>query len=203
MDTQVKLRWLEPKAPNGILQGYQIQLLDLTKNQNETRKLDDLQSASPGQPQQLEYALSDLNPFSFYRASIQAYSRRFLGESSQVVKFRTDVSAPSPIQYVNVTCYSQDSILIQWQRPEKFYNQLDFYYVLYKPESAGQFEETTLSAKKDKLNNELLITNLTADVLYELKVLAGSKSIQDSSLVYKSDSSHTLRVVLQANCESK
>lgn len=193
------MRWSEPKAANGILQGYQIQLNDLSKNLNDTRKLDDIHSNS----QWLEYTINDLAPFTWYKAYIQAYSRRFLGEPSQSVKFRTDVSAPSSPRNVNLTCYSQDSILIQWQRPEKFYNQLDYYYVLYKPEAVSQAQETILAAKKENLNNELLITNLTADVLYELKVLAGTKSVLDQNLVYKSDSSQTLRVVLQANCESK
>lgn len=192
----VKLRWSEPKSPNGILQGYQIVLHDITNNTNDTRKLSDPQSI-------MEHTIGELSPFTWYKVHIQAFSRKFLGDPSQQVKFRTDVSAPTSPQFVNVTCYSQDSILIQWQRPEKFYNQLDYYYVQYKADSAWQSEETTLSAKKDKLHNELLITNLTADLLYELKVLAGTKSILDPNLVYKSDSSQSLRVVLQANCESK
>lgn len=195
-DSMVKLRWLEPRNPNGILQGYQIILHDITNNLNDTRKLSDPQSV-------MEHTIGELNPFTWYKVHIQAYSRKFLGEPSAQVKFRTDISNPSAPQYVNVTCYSQDSILIQWQRPDKYYNSIDFYYVQYKPDSARDYEETTLQAKKDKLLNELLITNLTADSLYELKVIAGSKSLLDLSLVYKSESSPTLRVVLQANCESK
>ena len=60
-----------------------------------------------------------------------------------------------------------------------------------------------MSAKKEKLLNELLITNLTADELYELKVLAGTRSIHDPNHVYRSEASQTFRVVLRANCESK
>lgn len=196
-DTSVKLRWLEPKAPNGILQGYQITLHDITSNQNITRKLSDPQSV-------MEHTLGELNPYTWYLVTIQAYSRKNSGEPSQSVKFRTDVSAPSAPQLTNVTCYSLDSILIQWQRPENFYNQIDYYYVKYKPDSSWEKEEeTTLSAKKDKLLNELLITNLTAEQLYELKVLAGTRSIHDPNYIYRSEPSLTFRVVLQANCESK
>lgn len=195
-DTSVKLRWLEPKSPNAILQGYQILLNDLTNNLNDTRKLSDPQSV-------MEHTIGELQPFTWYRVHVQAYSRKFLGELSQPVKLRTDVSSPAPPQQVNVTCYSQDSILIQWLRPDKFYGQIDFYYVQYKPDSAWQLEETSLAAKKDKPVSELLIRNLTADSLYELKVLAGTRSVLEPSLVYKSEPSPTLRVVLQANCESK
>lgn len=196
MDTQVKLRWFEPKAANGILQGYQIVLHDISNNLNDTRRLSDPQSV-------MEHTIGDLTPFTYYKTHIQAYSSKFLGEPSQSVKFKTDVSAPSSPQSVNVTCYSQESILIQWQKPEKYYNQIDYYYVQYKLDSAWQTEESTLSAKKDKPLNELLITNLSTDSLYELKVIAGTKSIVDPNLVYKSDSSQSYKVVLQKNCESK
>lgn len=196
MDTQVKLRWSEPKAANGILQGYQIVLHDIGNNLNDTRKLSDPQSV-------MEHTIGDLTPFTHYKAYIQAYSGKFLGEPSQPVKFKTDVSNPSPPQLVNVSCLPLDSIKIEWHRPEKFYNQIDYYYVQYKPDSAWQSEESTLSAKKDKTAGELLITNLTADVLYELKVIAGTKSIIEPNLVYKSDTSRVVKVVLQDKCQSK
>lgn len=196
LDTSVKLRWSEPRSPNGILQGYQIVLLDIGNNLNDTRKLSDPQSV-------MEHTIGDLTPFTWYKAHISAYSRKFLGEPSQQVKFRTDVSAPTAPQQVNVTCSSLDAILVQWHRPERFHNQIDFYYVQYKPDSAWQSEETTMAAKKDKLISQLLITNLTADLLYELKVFAGTKSVLDPNLVYKSESSQPVRVVLQPSCESK
>lgn len=199
MDTTVKLRWSEPRALNGILQGYQINLHDIGQNLNDTRKLSDPQST-------MEHTIGELTPFTWYKASIQAYTRKFLGEPSQLVKFRTDVSAPSAPLVLNLTCYLQDSVIlqIQWQRPERFYNQIDFYYVEYKATDLGeQAVELTLVAKKDKLLNEMLINNLTAGLLYELRVFAGTKSILDPSHIYKSDPSQTMRVVLQPNCESK
>lgn len=200
-DTSVKLRWLEPRAPNGILQHYQIILHDIGANVNESRKLSDPQHV-------MEHTIGELKPFTWYLVYIQAHSRKFAGDISPPVKFRTDVSAPSAPILSNVTCFSQDSILIQWQRPENYYNQIDYYYVRYKQDSIwssadSKGEETTLSAKKDKLLNELLITNLTADRMYELKVLAGTRSIHDLGQIYRSEPSQTFRVVLQANCESE
>lgn len=197
-DTSIKLRWSEPRAPNGILQGYQIHLHDIGQNQTDVRRLQDPQ-------QTMEHSIGDLQPFTWYTMHVAAYSHRYTGEPSAPIKFRTDVSAPSQPDMINVTCYSQDSILIQWQRPEKFFGQVDYYYVQYKPVESGnaQYEETKLAAKRDKLLNELLITNLTADLMYELRILAGTRSIIDPQHIYRSDSSQTLRVVLQANCESK
>lgn len=196
MDTQVKLRWSEPKFPNGILQGYQIVLHDISNNLNDTRKLSDPQST-------MEHTIGELTPYTWYSIFIQAYTRKFLGEPSQVAKFRTDVSAPSQPHSINVSCLPADGILIKWLRPEKFYNQIDYYYVEYRPDSSSQTEQTVLTAKKDKLYNELLITNLTAMSMYELRVIAATKSYADQNLVYKSEPSPTIRVVLQPNCESK
>lgn len=195
-DTTVKLRWSEPKAPNGILQGYQINLVDVGTQANDTRKLSDPQST-------MEHTIGELTPFTWYKVSIQAYSRKFMGEPSQVVRFRTDVSAPTPPQAVNVTCVGTDSLHIHWLRPERFYNTIDFYYLHYKRDSARQYDEMAFAAQRDKLANELMLTNLTADLLYELKLVAATKSMQDHSLVYRSEPSPTLRVVLNDNCESK
>lgn len=204
-DTAAKLRWSEPKLPNGILQGYQINFYDIAQNLNETRKLSDPQT-------KMEHTFDGLKPYTWYLVYIQAYSRKFTGEPSQSVKFRTDVSGPSPPQVINVTCFSQDSIHIQWQRPEDYYNQIDYYYVRYKAQDSGwdsytssskKEDETILSANKENILNELLITNLTADELYELKVQAGTRSIHDSSKVYRSEPSQTYRVVLKSKCESK
>ena len=204
-DTTVKLRWSEPKNPNGILQGYQINIYDIAQNFNETRKLSDPQS-------RIEHTIGELKPFTWYLIFVQAYSRKFTGEPSQTVKFRSDVSGPSPPQVINVTCFSQDSIHIQLERPEDYYNQIDYYYVRYKAQDSGwdsytslgkKEDETILSANKENMLNELLITNLTADELYELKVFAGTRSIHDPSYVYRSEPSQTYRVVLKNNCESK
>lgn len=148
MDTSVKLRWLEPKYPNGIIQGYQIYLQDLVRNLNDTRRLSDPQSV-------MEHTIGELRPFSHYKLWIQAYSRKFQGESSAPVKIRTDVQAPSAPVVVNLTCYSSDSIFLQWERPQIFYNQIDYYFVYYKLEGQWNFEEIALSAKKDKVVNEV------------------------------------------------
>lgn len=151
----------------------------------------------------MEHTLGELNPLTWYTVSIQAFSNKFIGDSSSPLKFRTDLSAPSAPQSVNVTCFTQDTILVQWLRPEKFYEKIDFYYVQYKPDSNSLHEEKKMLAKRDKIHNELFITNLTAGLLYELKVIAGTRSILDQNLVYKSETTPTLRVLLRPNCESK
>lgn len=199
-DTSVKLRWLEPKSANGILHGYQINLTNVGAQTNESRRLTDPQSV-------MEHTIGELTPFTWYKASVQAYSRRHLGDSSSQVKFRTDVSAPSAPEVLNLTCFDQNSIQLQWQRPERFYNQIESYHVQYRladqPDGWQAANESVLAAKKDKPVSQLLITELAAEQLYEVRVSAATRSVLDPALLYKSEPSPTLRVVLQANCESK
>lgn len=199
-DTSVKLRWLEPGNPNGILQGYQINLVNVGAQTNDTRRLSDPQSI-------MEHTIGQLNPFTWYKASVQAYSRRHLGDQSAQVKFRTDVAAPSTPEVLNVTCLGQDSIQVQFQRPDRFYNQIESYHVQYRlaeqPGGWSAANESTLAARNDKLLNQLLITDLIGEQLYELRVLAATRSVLDSNLLYKSEPSATLGVFLRTNCESK
>lgn len=199
-DTSVKLRWLEPKSANGIIQGYQINLANVGAQTNESRRLSDPQSV-------MEHTLGELSPFTWYKANVQAYSRRHLGEPSVPVKFRTDVSAPSAPELLNLTCFDQNSIQLQWQRPERFYNQIESYHVQYRLADQGDgwqaANESVLVAKKDKPISQLLITDLIGEQVYELRVSAATRSVLDPAQLYKSEPSPTLRVLLQANCESK
>lgn len=196
-DTSVRLRWIEPRAPNGILQGYTLHVHDIAADINETRRVNDVQRV-------LDHSLGNLKPFTLYKISVSAFTHKFQGELSNSLKIKTDVSAPSAPLLVNLSCvWPENAIRLQWQRPDKFYSQIDFYYVHYKSDSAWHFDETQLAAKREKLLNELLISNLTADELYELRVLAGTRSLVDSTHVYKSEPSLTTRVVLQPNCEGK
>lgn len=41
----------------------------------------------------------------------------------------TDVAGPSEPRLLNLTCKTQDSIKIEWERPSIVYNTLDYYYI--------------------------------------------------------------------------
>lgn len=50
---------------------------------------------------------------------------------------------------------------------------------------------------------QILIANLTADTLYEVKVQGASRSIVENSRIYRGEFSEPRKVVLQSKCESK
>lgn len=195
-DTSVKLRWLEPRHPNGVLQGYSVHLHEPASDSNETRVLSEPQPV-------MEHTIQGLKPFTVYKAYVSAFTRKFTGDASLPIKFKTDVSAPSAPFVVNLSCAFPDAIQLQWQRPSTFNNAIDYYFVYYKKRSDYSYEERQIAAQTDKQLNEILITSLTADELYEFKVIAATRSIYDSNHLVRSESSDLTRVVLQPNCEGK
>ena len=60
-----------------------------------------------------------------------------------------------------------------------------------------------LSASRDRLDHEIMISNLTANSLYEVKVQGASRSIIEHSKIYRGEFSEPRKVVLQSKCESK
>lgn len=189
-DNTVRLKWYEPSRPNGIIQGYHIYFLQPTpRNSSEQRTL---QHPQPVQ----EYILSNLKPFSKYSIWVRAFTKKHVGEYSNVLQVQTDVQGPSAPIIVNLTCQSLDSLFLQWERPHTFYNRVDYYYVHYRSEEAWSFEEIAMAAH-DRVEHAMFIPNLTANTLYEVKVQGATRSIIDSSRVFRGQFSDSRKVLLQ------
>lgn len=77
------------------------------------------------------------------------------GESSRALEIRTDVQGPSAPKLINLTCSNLDSLYLQWERPSSFYNQIDYYYVYYRPEQDWAFSEISLQANKDQFEQDV------------------------------------------------
>ena len=195
-DSLVKLKWEEPEFPNGIIRGYHVYILNLRYNSTEVKKV-----INP--VRSMEFTASNLKPFTSYKIWVKAFTSKLEGESSRTLEVRTDVQGPSAPNIVNVTCSTPDSIYLQWTRPANFYNQIDYYFVYYRSEDNWGFEEIMLSASRDRLDHEIMISNLTANSLYEVKVQGASRSIIENSKVYRGEFSEPRKVVLQSKCESK
>ena len=65
------------------------------------------------------------------------------------------MQGPSAPRFVNVACSSLDSLYLQWERPTSFYNQIDYYFVYYRPEESWAFNELALTATKDRIDHEV------------------------------------------------
>ncbi|CAG7829740.1 unnamed protein product, partial [Allacma fusca] len=85
--------------------------------------------------------------FTEYKLWVKAFTWKNEGESSAPIIVKTDVRGPSPPKIVNISCLAEDALFIQWQRPGRFYNSIDFYYVDYRSEEWLDFEEVALPAR--------------------------------------------------------
>ncbi|RWS15894.1 tyrosine-protein phosphatase 99A-like protein [Dinothrombium tinctorium] len=190
-DTSIKLKWEEPKQANGIIKEYQIHILNLNRNETESRSVYDPQRVK-------QYTVGNLRPFTSYKIWVQALNRKHGGNYSNAVQAKTDVQGPSAPLIVNLTCSSVDSLFLQWERPKTFYNQIDCYFVSYRSEKSHDFEEIELIPGPDKKEHEIYITNLTENTLYEVKVQGASKSILRNSYLVRGDFSESRKVILQS-----
>ncbi|XP_067128847.1 tyrosine-protein phosphatase 99A-like isoform X4 [Centruroides vittatus] len=194
-DSSIRLRWHQPERPNGVVRGYKVYYLHMARNLTETRKTTDLR-------RDMEFVLANLNPYTQYKIWIKAYTWKTEGDSSRIIDVRTDVQGPSAPNIVNLTCQSLDSLFLQWERPQTFYRNIDYYLVYYRSEDSWEFQELIMTAPEDRIDHAMFIPNLTANTLYEVKVRGVTHSIIENSKAYKGQFSTSRKVVLQNKCPS-
>lgn len=60
------------------------------------------------------------------------------------------LSGPSAPYIVNLTCQTLDSLYVQWERPQIFFNRIDYYFVNYRSENSWDFEEIALASPHER-----------------------------------------------------
>ena len=56
----------------------------------------------------------------------------------------TDVAGPSPPIITNLTCKDEQSIYLQWDKPDLVFKTIDYYYIYYRNEEQWQFKEVAV-----------------------------------------------------------
>ncbi|XP_054161930.1 tyrosine-protein phosphatase 99A-like isoform X2 [Oppia nitens] len=196
-NTEARLQWLEPKHPNGRLQGYRIYVLNIVANLTEVKKVVNPQQYT------IDFTITNLKPFTQYKVWIKAYSQKTEGESSKAVEYRTDVTGPSAPQIVNLTCETtSDALHVFWERPSVYYNSIDYFFIYYRSEhnSDNEFEEVAVpgGGANTRYEHYAFITNLTKGTLYEVKVQGATRSITEHTKLYRGEFSEPRKVILQS-----
>ncbi|XP_055926868.1 tyrosine-protein phosphatase 99A-like isoform X1 [Argiope bruennichi] len=190
-NNSVKLRWLEPEHANGIIQGYNIYHLDVGPNHTERKKVQN--------PQQvMEYVLGSLKPYTQYKVWVKAYTGKNEGLASNSLEIITDVQSPSAPFITNLTCQSMDSIYVQWDRPKIVYHRIDYYFIAYRSENTWDFEEISVSSSQERQSHAMIISNLTSNMMYEVKIQGASRSVVEHSKLYKGPYSELKKIFLQS-----
>ncbi|XP_035225957.1 tyrosine-protein phosphatase 99A-like isoform X2 [Stegodyphus dumicola] len=146
----------------------------------------------------MEYVLNHLKPYTQYKIWVKAYTGKNEGLASNSLEIITDVQSPSAPIITNLTCQSVDSIYIQWDRPKVVYHRIDYYFISYRSENTLEFEEISISSSQERQSHMMTISNLTSNMMYEVKVRGASRSVVEHSKLYKGPYSELKQIFLQS-----
>ncbi|XP_071054817.1 putative receptor-type tyrosine-protein phosphatase mosPTP-1 isoform X3 [Onthophagus taurus] len=189
----ISLRWKEPDHTNGAIQGYRVYFMN--------GNLTDVQYFHFSGEKNVRYNLTKLKPDSDYIIWVKAFTSKNEGEKSDDVFNKTDIDGPDAPRILNLTCQTQDTIYVQWQRPIRYYHSIDSYRIYL---SGEYLEDTTidLQSSTEHLDSSYSIKNVSTNSNYEVRLAASSRSLYTGKLVYGLISD-PVRVHMQVDCDKK
>lgn len=148
---------------------------------------------------------------------MKAFSTKHEGNLSAPTVGRTDIMGPSPPILRNVSCEYNNSIMVEFNRPERYPDSLDMYYIDVF-EGGVPFDQVQLDTAKQfllytvrnalSLYKKFLIfryffqyyfRNVTPNLHYDVQVYAASKSTRTGNLV-KGEKSKFVTVFVSEGC---
>ena len=70
-------------------------------------------------------------PYTVYNVWLKAFTRLHEGSPSSPLQVVTDVSGPGRPAITNLTCVGDNSLHVEWMRPDQFHQSVDQYNVYY------------------------------------------------------------------------
>ncbi|KAK9718919.1 Fibronectin type III domain [Popillia japonica] len=187
-------RWHEPERTNGAIEGYRVYYIHA--NYTDVRTIH-----TKGDPN-ITHNLTNLQPDSEYKLWVKAYTSKNEGEPSDAVVNKTDIGAPNAPRILNLTCQTQDTIYIQWQRPTRFYNSINYYYIYVTSEFNEENNIIQLSAETEHLDTSYSIRNVTTNTRYEIRLGASSRSSYTGRLL-QGNFSKPMEVQMRTDCDKQ
>ncbi|KAK7794416.1 hypothetical protein R5R35_010393 [Gryllus longicercus] len=191
--TTMNLLWKVPDHPNGQIMGYRLFFVH--------SNITDVETIQANNEPIVEHTLKSLKPYTEYKIFVKAFTKHHEGDVSDAILHKTDIMGPSAPRIVNLTCQSNDTLLLQWQRPAEFYNSIDFYFITYRIENTEEIEELSIETSKEHLESTIKITNLTKNAMYEIMIRAASRSIFNKKVVIQGEDSPLRKVQVRPDCD--
>ncbi|XP_075407342.1 phosphatidylinositol phosphatase PTPRQ isoform X1 [Tenrec ecaudatus] len=152
----VRLKWSPSPLPGGIVKVYSFKIHENGTDAIFYKNVSGIET---------EATLAGLEPVSTYSISMSAFTKVGNGNQfSNIVKFTTQESAPGTVQNVQCTATSWQSVLLQWNPPQKP-NGIITHYTL-----ALERNSTEVSPQ----DRGYAVTNLQANTSYVFKVRAST-----------------------------
>ncbi|CAL4156072.1 unnamed protein product, partial [Meganyctiphanes norvegica] len=195
-DRGVELQWFQPREPNGEIRGYRIYYMLGNFTSVKTTYSND---------NEITFNLQSLEPDSKFKVWTKAFTQRHEGKSSSPVMIETDVSGPSAPVIYNLTCQTDFTALLQWYRPTKVYGKVDLYYIYIRLEDSFEFDEIVVNSVNNRLEHNFLLTNLSQDTVYEVKVRGAtySRLFTNNDKSYKGPFSKSRKIMLFKDCHKQ
>lgn len=192
-NSSLRLHWRQPSHPNGIIQGYRLYYMQT--NFTDVRTVRNPRNV-------MDFTLNGLAPFTKYRIWLKAFTWKNEGQPSRPFEMVTDVAGPGPPIITNLTCKDEQSIYLQWEPPRMVYKTVDYYYIYYRNEEQWQFKEVAVGMNGTiTKGSKILLEGLKTNAMHEVKVRGATRSIYDSSRVYKGEFSEPQKILLRLNCD--
>lgn len=174
--TSIKLGWSAPENTKDV-KGYHVHFKETDPSFNSSPQERTFEANSSVN---YVYNLKDLNPLTKYKIWINAFTDKDKGEPSDSVENSTDVAGPNPPVLLNITCESEDRILIKW-KGNHFPSTGDRYYIYLN--KSNDWNNVTVE-KVDTDENFYVLKNVSSDAVYTVYLQASTLSSKTGKLVW-------------------
>ncbi|CAH0561937.1 unnamed protein product [Brassicogethes aeneus] len=188
----IALKWENPEKINGIIDGYRVYYKFNNFTDVQYDKINYSRIESYG-----HFNLTRLKPDTEYKIWVKAYTQRNEGDPSDPVVNKTDIGGPSGPDILELSCQTEESILIKWGRPKNFYHSIDYYYVNINGDH--QNYNHSLNATKNYLEMSVSL-NVTKNAAYQVKVRAATVSNYTNRIIM-GDFSRIKTINVKPNCD--
>ncbi len=139
---------------------------------------------------------------------MKAFTFKNEGRSSDPIEVLTDVTGPSAPLVRNLSCVNDITLSVEWTMPIKYDRSVDYFILQHRLQPNSRHLEDIVAFTEDTIENndpnkknfEFKISNLTTDVVYDIRIAGITRSIYRKSLLYRGRFSTVRSKLLASDC---